>query len=166
MDGGAALEAFRAIAFLKGLPAAALSRLCDCATWTELPESHMLIEAGQEFRHGFFVLAKGEVEIFRHRQEGLKIPLAHLSATASFGELGTLTGEPGSACVATLTPSLVAEIPGQQFREVITEFPQVALDILRQTVNRIRTLDDEIVRLSLADHLLERLYQNAHPWTL
>ena len=155
----------RSVDYLKDLPTSALSTLSTKAVWKELPADNLLIEAGQDTPHGVFVLARGDVEVFRKREERLRVHLARLSATTSFGELGTITGKPGSASVVTLTPAIVAEIPGQHFLEMITEFPQIALNILQRMVGRVRALDDEIVRLSLADHLLERLYHNIHPWT-
>ena len=117
----------------------------------------MLVDGKSSEPHGLFLLDEGEVEIFRKNQNGHKTVLARREAPDFFGEIGALTGTPGSASVTTIGPCRIAELPGDEFVDLCRRHPDVSLSVLRRIAGNVRQLDAEVQRLNLAESLLERL---------
>jgi CRP-like cAMP-binding protein len=83
-----------------------------------------------------YILARGEVGIFRDTAEGASATrqrLASLAAPAYFGEMGLLTGQARTATVIAESEALCYRLDKRGFESIIRARPEIA-DAMSQTV--------------------------------
>jgi CRP-like cAMP-binding protein len=158
-----ALAQLRRIRLFEPLPEDALEEISNTLKWQEFPSDHLLIDGSASRPHGVFILTEGEVQVFRKNSRGHEVELARKPSVDIFGEIGALSGIPGSACVATTQQSLVAELPASHFVDLSCRFPKLAIGVLSRISENVRQLDAEVERLNLAEHLLEQLFRKTSP---
>jgi len=97
-----------------------------------------------------FFVTKGSVKITRHGQEGREVILAILNVGDFFGEMSLLDGESRSANVITLENTEVLTLNRQDFLIVLNDYPQIAIQLLKEMAHRLRKSDRQIASLSLS----------------
>ncbi len=100
-----------------------------------------------------FILARGEVGIFRDAEPGMppgRHRLAKLSAPAFFGEMGLLTGQARTATVAAETDALCYRLDKRGFEAVIRARPELA-DAMSKTVAARQAANDATLASLSAD---------------
>jgi CRP/FNR family cyclic AMP-dependent transcriptional regulator len=112
--------------------------------------------------HGFVVLGKGSVRIFKTSPAGREIMLAIESAPSSVAEVPLFDGGPYPATVTAVDAVAAVLIGKQDFRQVCHQHPEVALKVLsvigqrlRQLVGVVEAVSFGSVRQRLARTLLE-----------
>lgn len=103
---------------------------------------------------GLYVIIEGRVKIFITGEHGSEVILRYEGPGEFFGELALIDKEPRSASVATVEDTRVAYISANNFERCAKDKPEIAVKLLRSTINRIRLLTDE-----LADCALKNVYQ-------
>jgi len=100
-----------------------------------------------------YILARGEVGIFREAEPGMapgRHRLAKLSAPAFFGEMGLLTGQARTATVAAETDALCYRLDKRGFEAIIRARPELA-DAMSKTVAARQAANDATLASLSAD---------------
>ena len=92
--------------------------------------------------HSLFVILSGRVSVVReHKDLATPVHLAFLSSGEVVGEMGLLDGEPRSATVSAIEPTLVMEVPQEQLAKVVEENPEVFAELAKVLSRRLRNTD-------------------------
>jgi len=122
-----------------------------CA-WRRCKPEEQIIDRSSDTHEVFFVVA-GSVRIVNFSLSGREISFDDLHAGDFFGELAAIDGKPRSASAVALTESVLAIMPPETFRAMVTEHPTLALAIMRRLAKIIRVSTGRIMDLStLAAH--------------
>jgi CRP-like cAMP-binding protein len=94
-----------------------------------------------------FVIQSGCAEALRH-EGGTEVVVGDLSAGDIFGEMAIFDRQPRSATVRAKGPAWVLTLDKRAFLRRVHEDPTLALRVLEKMSQRIRTLNDDVLRLS------------------
>jgi diguanylate cyclase (GGDEF)-like protein len=106
------------------------------------------------------VLLEGLFDVVREGPEGEPVVIRTVDAGAILGEISALDGAARSAAVRASTPCRILRVPGEQFRRLIRDRPDLLEELFWQQVTWIRSLTEEVARThkpSILDRLT-RLY--------
>jgi CRP-like cAMP-binding protein len=98
----------------------------------------------------FFVVL-GSVKVTRLSKDGREVILAMLNEGEFFGEMALLDGESRSANVIALEETEVLTLNREDFLVVLHDYPQIAIQLLKEMAHRLRKSDRHIASLSLSD---------------
>lgn len=98
-----------------------------------------------------FFVAEGSVKVTRLSQDGKEVILAMLNKGEFFGEMSLLDGESRSANVIALEKTKVLTLNRKDFLSVLQDYPQIAIQLLKEMAHRLRKSDKQIASLSLSD---------------
>jgi CRP-like cAMP-binding protein len=110
-------------------------------------DSMILIE--EEAGQTMFILMSGQVKISRISEDGREVILAVMAEGDFFGELSLLDGQSRSANVTVIKDAEMLLINREDFLSLLNEFPQIAIQLLRELAGRMRKSDSQIKSLSL-----------------
>lgn len=106
------------------------------------------------------VLLEGLFDVVREGPEGDPVVIRTVDAGAILGEMSALDGHARSAAVRASTQCRVLRVPGEQFRALIRDRPELLEELFWQQVAWVRSLTEEVARThrpSILDRLT-RLY--------
>lgn len=106
------------------------------------------IVGGETETRSVFLIVHGAVRVVDYSMLGQEVTFDDLSAGAHFGEMAAIDGKPRSANVIALTESLIASMPAEVFRDVLTNHPEVALRVISEMSRVVRDADARIMDLS------------------
>jgi len=112
-------------------------------------ENLILIE--EEVGSSMFVILDGRVKISRISDDGREVILAIMSEGDFFGEMSLLDGHTRSANVTAIEDSELLVIRREEFLQMLHDYPQIAVNLLKELAQRIRKGDEHIKSLSLQD---------------
>ena len=98
-----------------------------------------------------FFVVQGSVKVTRLSKEGREVILAMLNEGEFFGEMALLDGESRSANVIALEETEVLTLNREDFLVVLHDYPQIAIQLLKEMAHRLRKSDRQIASLSLSD---------------
>jgi CRP/FNR family cyclic AMP-dependent transcriptional regulator len=132
---------------------AALERRCQ---WRHAKAKEWLIER-EDVGTDIFFLTSGVVRVLITPSPDREVILADINAGGYFGEMAAIDGQPRSAGILAITDATIAVMSSPVFREVLRSHPDIAEQLLKQLVGRIRTLDQRINEFSSMD-VKHRIY--------
>ena len=98
-----------------------------------------------------FFVVQGSVKVTRLSKDGREVILAMLNEGDFFGEMALLDGESRSANVIALEKTEVLTLNRADFLVVLHDYPQIAIQLLKEMGHRLRKSDRQIASLSLSD---------------
>ncbi len=110
-------------------------------------DNMVLIE--EEIGSTMFVILQGRVKISRISDEGREVILSILVDGDFFGEMSILDGQARSANAVTLEDTELLIIRRENFLQMLHDYPQVAINLLKELAHRLRRSDSQIKSLSL-----------------
>jgi CRP/FNR family cyclic AMP-dependent transcriptional regulator len=126
------------IPLFSGLDRAGLDQLAHAMRIRRyLPEDVILQEGHDSFHGGMGVLISGAANVVR----GPDQVLSRLRQGDIFGELALLDDEPRSASVIAETETEVAFVTRGDFRRLIREHPDIAMNLLIILAKRLRAVE-------------------------
>jgi CRP/FNR family transcriptional regulator, cyclic AMP receptor protein len=140
---------------LKGVPIFAkieLARLKLIAFTGE----RMTYSEGQELCHqgdpgdAMYVILSGVAEVLIDTPAG-PIPVAELRKNNFFGETAILRDVPRTATVTAREPVVTLKITKDMFYRLIAEFPQMAIEIMRELAHRVDDTNKLLQELTAAN---------------
>jgi CRP-like cAMP-binding protein len=105
----------------------------------------------EETGAALFVIITGKVKIVRMDDDGREVILSILGESDFFGEMAILDGSTRSASVVATSKSELFMIHRGDFLKSLTDYPSVAIGLLRELTGRLRKADAQIKSLSLKD---------------
>lgn len=97
--------------------------------------------------HELYIIVDGEVEITKE-SENKKVLLATLGPSNYLGEMSIFDNQPHSATAIAKDNVQILVFPEEAFRDVVLEFPEIGLEIIKVFCNRLRSADEKIKDLS------------------
>ncbi|MDM0046714.1 Crp/Fnr family transcriptional regulator [Variovorax dokdonensis] len=139
--------ALRSVALFATLPPERLDALAQACNWRSLPAGQTLVQRSVRESDVHFVIA-GQLRITYFALGGRQLIFREVSAGEYFGELAAIDGEPRSADVVTLQPSVVASLDAAGFRALLREEPSVAEWVMRGLCRLVREVSERVIDLS------------------
>ena len=137
----------RLVALFEGLPPARLDALAQTCRWRTLPAGRMLVQRAKRESDVHFVI-DGELRVTVFAVNGRQLTFREVGAGGHFGELAAIDGEPRSADVLTLRPSVVASLGADDFRRLLVEEQTVADRVMQGLCRLVREISERVIDLS------------------
>jgi CRP-like cAMP-binding protein len=93
-----------------------------------------------------YLIIEGRVAVFKQQDDGGEIELDRMDAGDYFGEMALFEDIPRTATIRTIEPSRMLMLHKQEFKEMVREYPQIALDICKALSGRIRKLHSRMTQ--------------------
>jgi len=150
------LHSLIGVRLFTGLDEASRRALEQRCRWRRFAPHQQIIEGQADSRDVFFIVA-GKVRVVNYAASGREVSLEDIGAGGCFGELAAIDGQPRSATVLAMEPTIVATVGPADFLRFVTERPPLAQALLRHLTAMIRKSTERIFDLStLGAH--ERVY--------
>jgi CRP-like cAMP-binding protein len=94
-----------------------------------------------------YVLLEGKADVVLNTPGG-EIKVAELGRNAIVGEMGILSDAPRSATIVAAEPTTALRIDKRVFLELLTQFPQMALAVMREIANRLERTNAQLAAQS------------------
>lgn len=120
-----------------------------CAWKTFMPNEEIFLQGDDGDTVCF--LANGSLRVSVYSADGKLVSLTDLSPGSMFGHLAVLDDQPRSASIDAISESVIISISAVAFKEVLTEFPQLSLRLLRENAKTIRRLTERVYEYSVYD---------------
>ncbi|MHB8854018.1 MAG: Crp/Fnr family transcriptional regulator [Ignavibacteriaceae bacterium] len=98
-----------------------------------------------------FVIIQGKLKVSRVSDDGKEVILTILSESDFFGEMAILDGLTRSANVTAMEDSELFIIQRSEFLDLLQNHPEIAVALLQELTQRLRSADMKIKSLSLKD---------------
>ena len=138
----------RDIGLFGGLGDEALQHLASNLRITNRGPNELVFTEGAEARE-FYVLLRGEVEIFKVARSGTDARLATLSPGHWFGEMSVFDVQRRSASVRTLMPCRFLVVTSRDldtlYRRDLKSYTLLVLNVTRELARRLRVVDELVV---------------------
>ena len=135
----------RDVGLFGGLSDEALQQLATSLKILKRGTDEMIFSEGDQARE-FYVLLRGEVEIFKALKGGAEARLATLSPGHWFGEMSVLDVHPRSASVRALSSCRLLVMTARDldalYRRDLKAYTLVVLNVARELARRLRLVDE------------------------
>jgi len=142
-----------------------LRSLESVAVRRKFPKNTILFSKGDE-SDSLYVVRTGTVKVVLNDEKGRELVLAVLGPGEYFGEMAAADEAPRSATVITREPTEVLMIRRSDFRSILKRNPDLADNLLKVLLNRLRQTDEQIDHLAFMNaqgRVLDFLMQLAEP---
>ncbi|MCB0362806.1 MAG: cyclic nucleotide-binding domain-containing protein [Bdellovibrionales bacterium] len=110
----------------------------------------LLFKEGDSSRH-FYIVQKGQIEVFRLGAKGEEIPLAVIDEGQSLGEFAMIDSSPRSASARCLTDVEAVLVQEEAYRYMLQKLPDWALSMMQGLISRIRETNEILKRHGVVD---------------
>jgi len=122
------------IGIFKGLSVGELAAIASVSEEVVYAPDETVIKEG-ETGETMYMIVEGELSVFKHGTE-----IDQFSAGESFGEMALIEDELRSATIRTKKASRFLVLHKQEFKEIVQEYPQIALSICKVLSGYVRKL--------------------------
>lgn len=144
-------QAIRVAPFFEGLPIEAV----DMAISHIVMRSHaanQVILLENDWGNSVYFILNGWVKIRTYNIDGKEVTLNIVGKGELFGEMAALDEAPRSTDVITLTPTLICNVPSQDFVQLLATEPQAGIRLAKQMARRLRQVNRRL-RLRESDSM-------------
>lgn len=141
------VDALTRIPIFGGLSAHSLAHLAKSCRWHDYAAGAQIVGHQDAFSDVLFLLS-GKARVIIYSAEGRAVVFADLVPATMFGEIAAIDGKPRSASVEAIEPCTVASLSAEQFEQVLTREPSVALATLRHVTAEVRRLSERVFEFS------------------
>ena len=118
---------------------------------TQHYEKDRLILIEEDIGKTLFLIQKGRFKVSRMSDDGREVILSIIGPGGFFGELSLIDGKTRSASVTAIEDSEALLLYRSEFIELLEDYPQIGISLLKELASRIRKSDTQIKSLSLQD---------------
>ncbi len=140
----------RRVPLFSGLTEAQLETLAAGSARRSYPKGRTIVSEGEPSQSMYILLA-GRAKVQRSDSEGKEVILAVLGSGEFIGEMSLIDDAPRSASVITLEPCEFMAVSKEAFKAMLVQSPEVAMNVMRGLVRRLREADKKIETLALLD---------------
>ena len=144
------IELLQSVSIFWDLNEDELGHIADKMVAKHFENGNYIFLEDSEGEQCFFVL-EGSVKVTRLSKDGREVILAMLNEGDFFGEMSLLDGESRSANIIALEKTKVLTLDRNDFIAVVNDYPQIAVQLLKELARRLRKSDRQIASLSLSD---------------
>src|SRR3989454_10306200 len=121
-----------------------LAKLGTCLKTAEFPPAEVIVREGAP-GVSMYIIKSGLVEIRKKDPTtGFDFLVAQLTEGAAVGEMSLLTGKPRSATVTTVQPTVVFTLTRADFRNLLTQHPEISLGLARILAERLEDATKQV----------------------
>ena len=121
-----------------------LAKLGTCLKTAEFPPAEIIVREGAP-GVSMYIVKSGLVEVRKKDPTtGIDFLVAQLSEGAAVGEMSLLTGKPRSATVTTVQPTVVFTLTRADFRNLLTQHPEISLGLARILAERLEDATKQV----------------------
>ncbi len=143
-------EILQKVPLFAGLPESALAALAARLRRRSLPGGTPVVYKGDP-SGSLYLIESGRVKVHQATAGGSEVILNILGPGDFFGEMSLLDGQPRSADISTLEPSVLLLLEGEALQEIVAERPAVAWTLLQILSRRARTQNTQAEMLMTRD---------------
>ncbi|HEY5897705.1 MAG TPA: cyclic nucleotide-binding domain-containing protein [Burkholderiales bacterium] len=140
----------KAVPLFASFPDDQLRVLTTMVTRRSAPRSTTIM-AGGDATDSLYIVLSGRLKVMMSDSEGKEVILTILGPGEFFGEMGLIDDEPRSASVVTIEPCELLSIAKRDFKKCLAENFEMAMEVMRGLVRRLREADRKIGSLALLD---------------
>src|SRR6185436_2292902 len=135
-ENGEVTQFLKKVKLFAELSPESLSRLGSCLKTAEFSPSEVIVREGAP-GVSMYIIKSGLIEIRKKDPAtGIDFLVAQLSEGSAVGEMSLLTGKPRSATVMTVQPTVVFTLTRADFRNLLTQHPEISLGLARILAER------------------------------
>lgn len=131
-------------------------RLAQRCRWRRYANNEQILDQDSDDHDVYFVV-DGDVQVVNYSLTGREIAFARVSAGGYFGELSAIDRRPRSASVIAASKCLLASCPPQTFENLLIDYPELGISVIRKLAGIIRSCDERIMDLSTMS-AVQRVY--------
>jgi CRP-like cAMP-binding protein len=136
------VQMLRQVPMFKNIDAARLKLLAFTSERVQFTAGQRFFSKG-DVSDAAYVIFEGTADVvIEGAGEALKI--AELGRNALVGEMGILSDSPRSAAVIAVEPTVALRIDKRVFLELLTQFPQMAIAVMRELANRLERTNAQL----------------------
>ena len=121
-----------------------LVKLGACLKVADFPPAEVIVREGAP-GVSMYIIKTGLVEVRKKDPAtGIDFLVAQLSEGAAVGEMSLLTGKPRSATVTTVQPTSVFTLTRADFRNLLTQHPEISLGLARILAERLEDATKQV----------------------
>src|SRR2546422_9478976 len=121
-----------------------LIKLGSCLKIGDFPPAEVIVREGAP-GVSMYIIKSGMVEVRKKDPTtGIDFLVAQLSEGAAVGEMSLLTGKPRSATVTTVQPTVVFTLTRADFRNLVTQHPEISLGLARILAERLEDATKQV----------------------
>jgi signal transduction histidine kinase len=145
----------------KGLEDSELQEMADLTEIRTYPPGHVLCQEGA-YEDIFYIVADGKIVITKQMSEGEPEKVLRAGGRGDMvGEMALIQNAPRAATVRATSECTVLEMEKQDFETILSHSPRMAMDIIRITLDRIRSNDQMMIAdLQKTNKVLRQLDRN------
>jgi CRP-like cAMP-binding protein len=117
----------------------------------------VLYDSAEKLPPCVFLIIDGKVEILQGSGRSMPVPVGQAGPGQLVGEFTAIDGIRGRNVVRAMEPVQVLTIPENIFRSLVEQHPPLALNLLREMIGIIRTLNDRVARIADTHSEFERI---------
>ncbi len=139
----ARIEALRGIPLFSSLDEKHLREIAGLLIDRKIPKDAIIFEEGTLGDY-MYVIQEGQVKVAKMSEDGREKILEIHGPGQFFGEMALLDREPRSASVKTTQACLLLALSRQDFLALLSENPDLSLELIRELVRRVRETNEQI----------------------
>jgi CRP/FNR family transcriptional regulator, cyclic AMP receptor protein len=133
-------EAIRSAPFFQGLPAVGVDQAIAHVVMRHHPANQVILLENDWGSSVYFIL-EGWVKIRTYNLDGKEVTLNILGKGELFGEMAPLDEVPRSTDVITLAPTLIGNMPAQDFVQLLHQEAQAGVRLAQLMARRLRQVN-------------------------
>jgi CRP-like cAMP-binding protein len=142
----AEVQSLRQVPMFRDIDPARLKLLAFTSERVNFAEGQKFFQQGDAADAAYVVLqGKADVTI---DSPGGDIKVAELGQNAIVGEMGILSDSPRSATIVAAAPTTALRIDKRVFLELLTQFPQMSIAVMRELASRLEKMNTQLARQS------------------
>src|SRR6201993_2035095 len=143
-DTGQLVQFLKNVKLFAELSPDSLAKLGTCLKTAEFPPAEVIVREGAP-GVSMYIIKSGLVEVRKKDPAtGIDFLVAQLSEGAAVGEMSLLTGKPRSATVTTVQPTVVFTLTRADFRNLLTQHPEISLGLARILAERLEDATKQV----------------------
>ena len=133
----------KGVEIFKDLSVRELSAIASITEEIIFPEKEIVIREGDQ-GETMYLIIKGEVSVIKGLDTEHQFELDRIGAGDYFGEMSLFEDIVRSAAICTEQETRLLVLHKQEFKEIVREYPQIALHICKVLSGRIRRLHKKL----------------------
>lgn len=133
----------KGIEIFQGLSVSELAAIASVVEEVDYPAGEIIIKEGTSGEN-LYLMINGEVSVIKDLGDINEVEMDRMTAGDYFGEMALFEDSVRSASIRTEKSSAFMVLHKQEFKEIVREYPQIALEICKVLIGRIRHLHQKI----------------------
>ncbi len=122
----------KSVDLFRGLPGEELAQIAEIAEEVAISEGGIVFSVG-DMGDALYIVLEGKVRVYNGEKT-----IAEIGERECVGEMAVLDSEPRSASVAAMAETLLLKIGREEFKDILSERPEISLGIMKVLSRRLR----------------------------